>query len=78
MRRMVPPKLKATTSTPIDNDDHKRYKKLVGTYVFVGGKRNNKGFYAQIRDYLGNYTFCVAHRSESRLLEVHVNYLLSV
>ena len=74
---MLPPKHKATTSMPIDNDDHERYKKLIGTYVFVGGERNDKGFYAQIRDYLGNYMFRVAHRSESRLLEVHVNYLLS-
>jgi hypothetical protein len=74
--RMLPPGPQVTTSVPIEHDNHERYKKLVGTYVIVGGERNDKGFYAQIQDYLGNYRFRVAHRSESRLLEVHVNYLL--
>ena len=57
--------------------DHERYKKLVGTYVVIGGRHEHKGFYGEIRDYLGNFHFRIVHRSASRMLEVHVDSLLS-
>jgi hypothetical protein len=57
--------------------DHARYEKLVGTYMVIGGKHDYKGYYCQIREYLGNFKFHLVHRLASRLLEVHVDNLLS-
>lgn len=57
--------------------DHARYEKLVGTYVVIGGRHDCKGYYCQIREYLGNFKFRLVHRSASRLLEAYVDNLLS-
>ena len=57
--------------------EHVHYEKLVRTYVVIGGKHDYKGYYCQIREYLGNYMFRLVHRSGSQLLDIHVDNLLS-
>jgi hypothetical protein len=57
-----------------DDDD---YKKLVGTWVVVGGRHVHKSLYGRIREYHGNYLFRVEASSGNRWVDIHVNHLIN-
>lgn len=53
-----------------------RYKELVNTWVYVTGKRQEKGLYGRIRESLGQETLRVELRA-TRVVDVHVDFLLN-
>ncbi len=60
-----------------DEDYHDRYKELVNTWVVVVGDHREKGLYGRIREHLGNQVLRVEARSGSRLVDIHVDFLLT-
>ncbi|KAF8341950.1 hypothetical protein F5887DRAFT_1076332 [Amanita rubescens] len=54
-----------------------RYKELVNTWVVITGKHPEKGLYGRIREHLGNEIMRVEARSGTKVVDVHVDFLLT-
>ena len=54
-----------------------RYKELVNTWVHVTGHHAEKGLYGRIRASLGEGMLRIEDRAGTRLVNIHVDFLLN-
>ena len=54
-----------------------RYEELVNTWVHVTGNHTQKGLYGRIRQSLGKGMLRIEDRAGTRLVDIHVDFLLN-